>query len=376
MAKKRVQLSKPSGKAEISEEARATYAIWQAGKESAQNVDLSRAARCARCGCVLNETTGVYAPKGVFHSGWHPVCLSCQQLRYESVAKETSRTYALFYLCMAYDVPYLPDTISECEGNPKGTWTEYVQRVQHEYLGQERPSVKTWTDGITDIAEAFGGDFPVLPITGDVMVANLDELPDKERWKIEWGEAWSESECREMDNRYMQLTSEWRGTPVPPRTAMSLHDVVRNMMMRDNMMRTDASAAKKYQDMINAIMASEDLKVQKDRQNESIRVDKLTQRLEEKGAIKNGQIVGREELAKILAKEKGTYNTSLDVVDMIIFNILNTMRKNMGQPEFDVLPLSAQVTDFKGELLETPSEEEKRIMQNIGQKPPLREGQM
>ena len=43
--------------------------------------------------------------------------------------------------------------------------------------------------------------------------------------------------------------------------------------------------------------------------------------------------------------------------------------------EFDKLPVSAQVNDFKGELLTDMSPEEKKIMRNLGLVPPEREVQ-
>lgn len=360
-------------KFEVSAEAKRLFDAQQAAENGAIGSD-GRKNGCVRCGARLNENTGVYMPKGMYASGFHPVCLACQQKKYADIAAATSRTYALFYACICFDVPYWPDIIAEVSANHNGVWYDYVKRLQRPYTGQEAPEVPLWTDGITDISEAMGGEMPVLAITGDVMVGNMDELPEERRWEIEWGEGWSEHDYRQLDNRYMQLTSEWAGAPIPPRASMSLHDLARYMILRDKATRSgSASDAKKYQDMITAIMASEDLKVDRNRTNEDLRIDKIARWLESRGALRDGQIVGYDELVKILAQEHGTYRTSLDVADQMILLILNTMRKNEGEPEFEKLPVSAQINDFKGELLPEMSEEERRIMKNLGLTPPERE---
>lgn len=333
---------------------------------------------CVHCGVPLNDSNGVRIDKKIYQSGYNPLCLLCQQKKYADIAGLTSRTYALFYCCIAFDVPYDPDVISEVQANPNGVWYEYIRRLQLPYAALEdgldgTVRVRNWADGITDIRQAFSGEFPVLAITDDLMVSNMDELPKEERRKIEWGEGWTEAQYEEMDNRYKMLTSEWKGTPIPPRTSMSLHDVVRNMLLRDMDIKTDATSAKKRQDIINSIMNSEDLKVRENRDTDVLRIDKLVERLEEMGAVKNGDLVSYDELVKILANDRVKYDTSLDVVDEMMLCIINTMRKNMGMSEMESLPRSAQVTDRKGELLSEMSDEEKQIMKDLGLKPPERE---
>ena len=362
---------------EVSAEAKALFNAQEAMKNGTLGAPEERKGSvCVKCGKKLNENTGVYMPKSVYSSGFHPICLGCQQKKYADIASATNRTYALFYACVAFDVPYKPEVVGEVTANHNGVWYDYVKRLQRPYAGEECPKVEVWEDGVTDIAEAFGGEMPVLAITGDVMVGNMDELPDEKRWEIEWGDGYTQREYKQLDNRYLQLTSEWAGMPLPPRTAMSLHDVAKYMLLRDKATQEgSAGDAKKYQDMITSIMASEDLKVDRSRASEEVRVDKIVKWLEARNAVRDGQLVDRDTLIKILAQEHGTYQTSLDVVDEIVFLILNTMRKNEGMAEFDKLPVSAQVNDFKGELLTGMSPEEKKIMRNLGLVPPEREVQ-
>lgn len=328
---------------------------------------------CACCGVPLSEATGVRVNKAMYPTGWHPLCLHCQQKYYADISAATSRTYALFYACIAFCVPYKPEVIATMVANQNGVWYEYVKRLQRPYVGLDDPQVEVWTDGITDIAEAFGGDFPVLAITTDVLVSNMGEMPDAERWAIEWGEDWTPEECRALDNRYRQLTSEYRGQPIPPRTSMAHHDICRFMLLRDRDMKTDSMSAKRYQEMIDKIMASEELKAKDAKQSENLKVDKMVQRLEEMGAIRNGELVSFDELTEVLSNSHGSYETSLDVVDCMMMCIINTMRRNAGIEELSTLPVSAQVRDVKGELLSKRSKEEENIINNLGIKPPERD---
>lgn len=328
---------------------------------------------CARCGGTINDSNGVITPKAIYPSGYHPVCLFCQQRHYADIAQATSRTYALFYACIAYGVPYKPSVIEGMVANQNGVWYEYVKKLQSGYIGQPDAKIEVWTDGLTDIAEAFSGEFPVLPITGDVMVSNMSELPDEKRWALEWGEGWTPEDYKLMDSRYMMLASEYKGAPIPPRVDMNLHDIVKFMLLRDQSMKSDSMTAKRYQEMIDKIMSSEDLRARDSKQSEVIKIDKLVERLEASGAIKNHSLLSHEELLEHLRNQHGSYQTSLDVVDEMIFCIANATRRNSGLSELDSLPREAQVKDYHGELLPKMTDSEKDVMRYLGTTPPERE---
>ena len=327
---------------------------------------------CTCCGVPLNEATGVRANKTMFPSGWHPMCLHCQQKYYADISAATSRTYALFYACIAFCVPYKPDVIATMVANQNGVWYEYIKKLQRAYGKEGTYFVpETWQDGIMDIKDAFGGEFPSLPITGDVMVANMNEMSDRERWDIEWGEKMCDEDCRNADDRYMMMTAHRSGGAIPASVSMYLRDAIRYMIQRDK--SSDSMEAKRYQEMADKIMNSDSVKNWQANKGETIQVDRVVRYLESIGAMENGYLIGYDELAKVLSAQHGNYNTSLDIVDCMMMCIINTMRKNNGDAELTRLPVSAQVTDFKGELLAEISPEEKKILEGLGMKPPERE---
>jgi hypothetical protein len=120
-------------------------------------------------------------------------------------------------------------------------------------------------------------------------------------------------------------------------------------------------------------MNSDSVKNWQSNKGETIQVDRVVRYLESIGAMQNGYLVGYDELVKILGNQHGSYSTSLDVVDCMMLCIINTLRKNMGESELSKLPISAQVSDEKGELLAEISAEEKKILESIGMKVPERE---
>lgn len=350
-------------------ELKAQFLSERTGDRSVKQAQKAAPVLCACCGKALTEANGVRQPKRMFLSGYHPICLVCQQNYYATVSATTSRTYALFYACVAFNLPYRPSVLESMTANQNGVWYEYVKRLEIEQGEEEKGS--TWVDGITNIAEAFGGDFPVLPITGDVVVANMAEMSNRDRWNIEWGESMSDEDCRNADDRYMMMTANRSGGTIPASVSMYLHDAIRYMIARDK--ASDSMEAKRYQEMADKLMNSDSVKNWQSNKGETIQVDRVARHLESMGAMQNGYLVSRDELAKILSAQHGSYSMCLDVVDCMIERIVNTMRKNNGDAELAKLPVSAQVTDAKGELLAEMSAEEKKIIEGMGMKPPERE---
>ena len=155
---------------------------------------------------------------------------------------------------------------------------------------------------------------------------------------------------------------------------MAIKDIAKLRLERDKAIkRGESQEAKRYQEMINATMSSESMKVADSKPNEQVRVDSIIDYLEKHGAVDNGQIVSRNELVSILAGKKVPYNTSIDVVDEIMFAIINTMRKNSGLGEIAELPVDAQIQDKFGELLSSPTDFEKKAMRDLNIMPPAKE---
>ena len=210
--------------------------------------------------------------------------------------------------------------------------------------------------------------------------AQLEKWRDEMR--VKWGSRmdadgnrvdYSDSDLKELERLYKNLAAEY-GDTMTPRQKDGIKEISTYRLEISRCMAAgDSAGAKRYSDMINSAMSREAMKAGDVRQLEQTRIDSLIVNLENKGAIKRGKIVGRDELADILLKDHPQYHTSMDVVDSMLYAIINTMKRNNAEPELTELPLSAQVEDVFGELLSKPTDRELKAMSETGIVPPTRE---
>lgn len=212
------------------------------------------------------------------------------------------------------------------------------------------------------------------------------EREQLEKWRdemrVKWGSRmdadgnrvdYSDSDLKELERLYKNLAAEY-GDTMTPRQKDGIKEISTYRLEISRCMAAgDSAGAKRYSDMINSAMSREAMKAGDVRQLEQTRIDSLIVNLENKGAIKRGKIVGRDELADILLKDHPQYHTSMDVVDSMLYAIINTMKRNNSEPELTELPLSAQVEDVFGELLSKPTDRELKAMSETGIVPPTRE---
>lgn len=204
----------------------------------------------------------------------------------------------------------------------------------------------------------------------------------REEMRVKWGNRmdadgnrvdYSDSDLKELERLYKNLAAEY-GDTMTPRQKDGIKEISTYRLEISRCMAAgDSAGAKRYSDMINSAMSREAMKAGDVRQLEQTRIDSLIVNLENKGAIKMGKIVGRDELADILLKDHPQYHTSMDVVDSMLYAIINTMKRNNSEPELTELPLSAQVEDVFGELLSKPTDRELKAMSETGIVPPTRE---
>lgn len=181
---------------------------------------------------------------------------------------------------------------------------------------------------------------------------------------------YSDAELRELENLYAMQAAEFKGA-VTPRVEIGLVEICSyRLELKRCIAAGDSAGAKRYSDMINSAMGRESMKAGDAKALEATRIDALIMNLEAKGAIKDGKIVGTEELIDILAKDHPKYHTSRDVVYSMLFAIINTMKRNNGENEITELPLSAQIEDVFDELLTTPTQKEKKALADTGIVPP------
>lgn len=317
---------------------------------------------CVCCGKPLTKENMKGASVKRYKNGFLPVCLDCQQDKYSEIKEHVeSDILALYITCIVYDSPFYLDIAKELfeDEIDSGTeWTVYLSSVRDKKLNRnENGEFCCFEDGDTVMEEVFA-----------------EENSEKEA-ETKWGmifdadgneRNYSQREIQELENLYREQAAEYKGA-ITPRVDMSLREIcVCRLEWKKRVGMGDSQGAKRYMDMIKDAMAREGMRAIDSKPLEAMRIDSIIDNLEKKGFVENGKIVGKKQLLNLLAKDHPKYNTSLDVVDAMMMQIVNTMRKNNGDAELSELPIDAQITDVFGELLKEPSETERKNLEDTG----------
>ena len=212
---------------------------------------------------------------------------------------------------------------------------------------------------------------------GDLIGKRQDAL--REKWGRNFADDegnlkdYTNSEIEELERIYRMLSAEYKGT-MTPRMEYALRKIVKlELEQQKARAKGDSQEAKRYADIIKDVKKAEGMNVGDTRPLENMQIDGVLDALEKKGLAREGKLIGREELLEVLKGWRCSYNTSLDVVDEMMFAILNTMRRNNGETELSELPVSAQVKDEKKELRKKMADFERRDSAALGVIPPKRE---
>ncbi|MEG1757809.1 MAG: hypothetical protein RR235_05045 [Oscillospiraceae bacterium] len=192
-----------------------------------------------------------------------------------------------------------------------------------------------------------------------------------------WGKNLSDEDAKDdidrLESDYVALSKDYPGA-LTERLSMSLRDIAKLRLGRDKELdKGHSMEAKRYQEMMDKIMTSEALKAGDAKPMEAVRVDSIIAAGEKAGWVKDSKIISHDDLVKLLRRDRGKYNNSLDVVDAMMLSIINTMRVNNHQPELTELPIAAQVQDSFEELKPGMTEYERYVMSELGIMPPARE---
>ena len=215
---------------------------------------------------------------------------------------------------------------------------------------------------------------------GEITPIDVPEAPKEEphtetdeerrkRWGKTWGKNLSDEEYETIDQTYEMLAEEYRPN-ITSRMELNLRTLAKLYFLRDKAIESDDSAAiKRHTDSIDKIMGSESMRAGDVKPTEALRPDALIDRLEKKGVT----LYSQEEVARYINGDKRKYNTSIDVVDDIMFKWRNTQRINNGESELGLLPKELQVEDTYGELQPKLTRKEAEVLAELGEITPARE---
>lgn len=335
---------------------------------------------CPVCGRPYTVKTRFGASDMWSAEGKDIFCLDCQERKFNQILADTGDEFlSLYFCCLFFNRPWDAVVAKDVMGSvgvdaQEPHWTLYMKKMKE--AGRLNSARKYY-------------DFRDQETSFDPRLVNVisgSEMYERKAFgSTRWGSKftdegatvpYSDNEIRELDRMYDEQAAEYKGGAMTARVDMAIREIcICRLEWKKCVGAGDASGAKKYSDMIKDAMAREGLRATDSKPVENLRVDSLIDRLEKKGALQNGTIVGRKRLLDILAEDHPKYRTSLDVVDAMMMAIVNTARRNNGQSDFDELPVTAQISDDFDELMKHPTDEEKRVMTEIGVGRPRREGE-
>lgn len=316
---------------------------------------------CIACGSPLTNKNMKGVSKKRYKSGALPYCLDCQQKRYNEIKDYVeSELIALYITCIVFDTPFYMEIGKKMfeDEDLTNAWITYLGLVRDEKKNRTNDGdFCCFDDGETEMEDVF---------------AEENSQTDREnKWGMFFDESgeekrYSQRELQELESIYREQAAEYKGA-ITPRVDMSLREIcICRLEWKKCVGMGDTQGAKRYMDMIKDAMTREGMRATDSKPLEAMRIDSIIDNLEKKGFVENGKIVGKRKLLDLLAKDHPKYHNSLDVVDAMMMQIINTMRKNNGESELTELPIDAQISDVFGELLTTPSSQEKKNLEDTG----------
>lgn len=173
----------------------------------------------------------------------------------------------------------------------------------------------------------------------------------------------------ELEDFFQDKVLEFKGQTLSKIQETTIIDAIRMRVAARHLM---ARGDEGYVKLIRAsedLLASEQLRKKDERPVEKFRIDSQVKSLEDAGFIEKGCFLNAEETAKVIAKnfaQKRKYDYSIDIVDDVLFDIINTMKQNQDEPILTELPENVKADDVFGECLPEASEEEKKRKKYAG----------
>lgn len=290
---------------------------------------------------------------------------------YLRVAEKEGPHMALWYTCVAANVPFIIADLPEKETQEEEIWDAYVSRLIEEGDDKKGARDAEWLDGLTDIRWAFGKklsqkDFSVAIAEEK---ARLSRLPGTKQQRRRWGtkgngNPFTAGDYERMDELLDAYASDYKGGGLSQRQEQALIRYVKDMHLADKAnAEGDYKAAQALIKNADIIMAGEAMRAKDEKPMEGFRFDACIVALEKAGFMESGHFLSFEDTKRAIfdfvhPKDKPRYGYSLDVADQILLNWENNMRKNSGRSEVYELPAEMKTHDDYGEFLVEETEEE------------------
>lgn len=306
-----------------------------------------------------------------------------QQAHYERIEKAVgSPSLALFCCCAAFDVPYVPKAVPRA-GSEK-VWKTYRETLR--FKNYDKKGTKGFAQGVTDVLSLFGDEVPKEDVTAVLRQERskqpeADEIPTVEQVET-WGTGGEErpltrADYDRLDHFYDTLTSRLEKAGGVDNQQELILRKVSELYLEEEKCRAAGNIADAQRCVKIALdlLSSEQLQRKDSRPAEEVRIDAIIDALEKWGAVKDGKILGFQDLTEFLLKQLGRlggtpahkYTQTLDAADYELLFIRNCMAQNEDQPRWMELPDNMRFgEEVAAEFASEAGDEEARAYAGIG----------
>lgn len=286
---------------------------------------------------------------------------------------------ALFYTCIAANIPFVISDIPEDIGNGDDLWDRYVENLIEAGHDKSGAREAEWLDGVTDIRWVFGKNLTQKDFGAAIAAEKerLGKLPgtqlQRDRWGVKGnGKTFTVRDYERMDALFDAYAADYVSSGLSRRQEQTLIRYVKCLFLADKADEEgDYKGSAALYKNADLIMASEAMRAKDEKPTEKFRFDAAITAMEQAGLMRDGHFLSFEDTQRALARfihpKDGNprYKFSVDVCDQILLNWENNMRKNSAQAEVFELPAEMKVYDDYEECMPEETEAERALKQQM-----------
>lgn len=261
-----------------------------------------------------------------------------QELTYNRLQSAIGHDMAIFCMSAVLDLPYIADNGAE-------SWAQYRESIES----------GAFADGETDVNAAL-----------------LAGMPTQERWATVWGDGYSESDYRQLDDLYRTMTAQLDSTggldPQQQDTARTCARMAlnRNKLISSYKDKDAISTANTLDKMIRENLKDSNMRKADILPTQAQRLDGFVDALRKNNLAPE---MTQEDVLNVFygwLKKKKYPNMTTDAADWMLLSIQRTMAKNDDMPEPTELDEDMSLAQFESEFAEEPNEAEKEAYEYLG----------
>ena len=321
--------------------------------------------KCCLCGTPLNELRSWKMSDKVGNI-YVPYCIKCQSKIFVWIASCVGYKFAMFICCAAFNLPYIPDLITESKEytRERGVWAAYAATVKR--ADKEINKQRGFSDGIVDIKKAYSGKLETIQVTDEMQADETYRSGTKSIQEIFGSgpktEPYTPEDFDFLQKTYNALTEEraYRNA----QTEIAIQKICKWTLDQERcMQRKEFADAQKIGTLIKTEMESEALRRKDEKQADVVRLDDIVMAVERAGL----DLMDYEHLCQQLGKYMfhSKYGMCRDAADQMLLMIRNISAWNEGEAEWERLPKDFHIVDTLGEFATEPDRAEKKNYRDL-----------